>query len=105
MDLAKSDPEQFESKRMEAIDRLIESMPEERKIHLRRLQWRVDRVREGAGNPMAATIAISRMMWDAFYNLRDHYQELFADYTGGKREPRSVKTAQIIAFRPQTVEA
>jgi len=92
--------------RMQAIDKLIESMPEDRKIHLRRIQWRVDQVRQRSATPMAATIAISRMMWDAFYNLRDHYQEIFNDQTGGVRPRQPAESAKVISFpSPQLAEA
>lgn len=98
MDLAQQDPEQFEVKRLEAIDKLIESMSEDHKLQLRRLQWRIDQVRQRSGTPMAATIAISRMMWDAFYNLRDHYQDMFNDQTGGKRVREQSVSAEVITF-------
>ena len=77
MEMAKSDPEQFELMRLDAIDEFIESAADDRKIHLRRLQWRIDMVRERAGSPMAATLAISKMMWDAFHDLKEHYEAFF----------------------------
>jgi hypothetical protein len=76
MDLALNDPEEFESKRMETIYRAIENAPEEARMRLKRLQWRVDMARERSASPMAATLEISRMMWDSFHTLRDRYQEL-----------------------------
>ena len=99
MNLARNDPEKFEALRRQAIDRLIEAAPEDRKLHLRRLQWRVDRVRERSGTPMAATLAISRMMWESFHDLRDHYQDLFGDETGGRRTISAPKSAQVLSFR------
>ena len=99
MNLAKTDPEKFERLRTQAIDALIEAASEHRKLHLRRLQWRVDRVRERSGTPMAATLAISKMMWESFDDLRGHYQELFGDETGGRRPVRTPKTAQVLTFR------
>lgn len=76
MDLALNDPEQFESKRTEAIYQVIQRAPAETRIRLERLQWRVDRMRERSSSPMAATLELSRMMWDSFHALRDHYQEI-----------------------------
>lgn len=99
MNLARNHPERFEALRMEAIDELIESAPDERKLHLRRLQWRIDRVRERAATPMAATIAISKMMWDSFYDLRDHYQEMFGDEPTRRRMTSPAQSARIIPFR------
>ena len=90
---------------MEAIEEVIESAPAERQLHLRRLQWRIDMTRERAGSPMAATIAISKMMWDAFYNLKQHYEELYAEDDVPRRAVAPLESAQIIAFRPASVEA
>ena len=105
MDMAKNDPRQFESKRMEAIDEVIASAPAERQLQLRRLQWRIDMARERAGSPMAATIAISKMMWDAFYNLKQHYEALYVEDDIPKRAAAPLPSAQVITFRPQLVEA
>ena len=96
MNLARNDPEKFEALRTQAIDELIEAASEERKIHLRRLQWRVDRVRERSGTPMAATLAISKMMWESFYELRDHYQSLLG-HRAGSASPK-VRSAKILSF-------
>lgn len=105
MDLAQTDPEKFEDLREAAIDELIASAPRERQMQLRRLQWRIDMVRQRAGNPMAATIEISKMMWNSFYELRDHFQDMFGDETGGRRirpEPAELTPAQVIPFRRQS---
>jgi len=110
MDLALNDPEQFESKRAETISRAIENAPLEARLRLERLQWRVDRARERSASPMAATLEISRMMWDSFHTLRERYQELFSDVSGDgqtrmHRPPAvPVKEADVIPF-PQLVEA
>lgn len=101
MDLAMNDPEQFEVMRRAAIDEFLASIPAEKRLHLQRLQWRVDRVRERCANPMAATIAISEMMWDAFYNLHDQYQDIIGN-TKAKRYTRpltSAKSAKVLPFQ------
>jgi hypothetical protein len=103
VDLAMNDPEQFELMRQAAINEFLESVSAERRLQLQRLQWRVDRVRERCTTPMAATIAISEMMWDAFYDLHDHYQDLFGAKTT-KRYKQSVpeKSAKILPFEAPT---
>ena len=98
--MAQADPQRFEAMRQAAIEAFLASVPAERRLKLQRLQWRVDRVRERCTTPMAATIAISEMMWDAFYHLRDEYQDLFA--LTNRRKPRPVsthKSAKVIPFR------
>lgn len=97
MDLAEQDPEQFEVQRAEVINELIASLPAERQMHLRRLQWRVDQVRMRSATPLAATIAISRMMWDTFYHLRDRYQEAFREHNPGIAH-QPAPSAQVLAF-------
>jgi hypothetical protein len=100
VELASNDPEQFEEMRRAAINEFLESVPSsERRLQLQRLQWRVDRVRERCTTPMAATIAISEMMWDAFYDLHDRYQDLFGAKTA-KRYKQQVppRSAKILPF-------
>ncbi|MEJ2345636.1 MAG: DUF3135 domain-containing protein [Gammaproteobacteria bacterium] len=63
--LARQDLPEFERQRQQAIDDLIDRLPENRRLPLRRLQWRIDQVRRRAATPMAACLALSRMMWDS----------------------------------------
>lgn len=116
MELALNDPEQFESERSEAIDKVIEDAPAEMRVRLKRLQWRVDKARERAASPMAATLEISKMMWDSFHTLRGCYQELFNEVSPGGRSLKGgsgtrpsvaagkARKAKVIPF-PQLVEA
>lgn len=102
-ELAISDPAEFEEMRRAAIDEFLASVSAERRLQLQRLQWRVDRLRERSPTPMAATIAISEMMWDSFYDLHDRYQDLF----GSKAAPRyrsqtPHKSARILPFETPT---
>ena len=100
--LAESDPEKFEAMRAEAIERVIASSSKAHRERLRCLQWRIDKLRERSATPMAATIAISRLMWDSFYQLHDRYQELAGKQAGPHRlaKPASPESAEIIKFRP-----
>ncbi len=99
MDLAEHDPDKFEAMRSEAIERLITRAPEKCQLHLRRVQWRVDKIRERSTSPMGAVIAISEMMWGSFYELRDRYQELALGGMEPNRMRETAKSAQIIPFR------
>lgn len=65
--LAQSDPEAFEAKRQETIDKLIAEAPEELQQRLRSFQWRIDMERKRSANPLQACIRISNMMWDLIY--------------------------------------
>lgn len=64
-ELAKADPEAFEAKRAEVIEDMIQRLPEHKQERMRRLQWKVDQVRDQAANPMSACIKLSEMMWDS----------------------------------------
>ncbi|MEJ2390908.1 MAG: DUF3135 domain-containing protein [Gammaproteobacteria bacterium] len=98
-ELAVNDPTEFEEMRQAAIDEFLASVSDERRLQLQRLQWRVDRVRERCTTPMAATIAISEMMWDAFYDLHDRYQNLFGGETAQRYSKASPhKSAKILPF-------
>ena len=108
LDMAQNDPERFEEMRMQAIEEIIDSAPQERQIHLRRLQWRIDKIRERSGTALAATIAISRLMWESFHSLKDHYQSIFD--TDGQFNPEPIsmtahKMADVLPFRPRVAEA
>lgn len=104
-ELATNDPVQFEEMRRAAIDAFLQGVSAERRLQLQRLQWRVDRVRERCTTPMAATIAISEMMWDAFYDLHDRYQDLCGKPSARCSKPLTKgKSAKILPFpAPATV--
>ena len=62
-DLAQSDPSEFERMRLNAIEAYLATLPQERQLRLRRLQWRIDQERR-SHSPMGACIRLSKMMWD-----------------------------------------
>ena len=62
--LADSDPQAFEIKREQAIESVIQSMPDFKQERMRRLQWRIDQERRLAKSPLAACIKLSNMMWE-----------------------------------------
>lgn len=95
-DLARTSPETFETAREAAIEALIGASPADVQERLRRLQWRIDRTRERASNPVAACIALSRMMWDNYDHLNAALQRL-ARPEPGQPQPAS---ATVLAFQP-----
>ena len=58
MALARSDPEQFEKRRTQAIDEVINSAPAHIQRRLRGLQWRIDLERSRAGTPLGACVRL-----------------------------------------------
>lgn len=107
MDLAKTNPDEFERKRSEVIERMIETAAESRRLQLRRVQWRIDRIRERSTTPLAAAITISGMMWESFYKLNERYLELAGNFAGSPKACRvapgcsasSRRCATILPFR------
>ncbi len=95
--LWRESPENFESSRAKRITAYINSVPEKHRERLRCLQWRIDKVRERAANPLAATIAISEMMWKSFDELGAMYKEL-AGMVEGQQPTRPRRTATVLPF-------
>ncbi|MDH5544888.1 MAG: DUF3135 domain-containing protein [Gammaproteobacteria bacterium] len=105
MKLAKNDPEAFEKQRSSMIDAFISDVPNPvQRDRLGKLQWRVERERELAKNPMDAAIRIYDMMWESLGKNIEAFQEL-ADTLAGdllkqKIPARQIKEeARILPFR------
>jgi len=73
--LAKQDPHTFEKLRNRLLDAHIARASTTHQDRLRRLQWRIDRLREQASNPMAACVQISNLMWTTFDRLGKAYHD------------------------------
>ena len=81
----------------EVIEQMIQRLPEERQQRLRCLQWKIDRVREQASNPMAACIKLSEMMWDSLCGpggLREVLERV------GEHNFEPPAKAEVLEFRP-----
>ncbi|MDH5446823.1 MAG: DUF3135 domain-containing protein [Gammaproteobacteria bacterium] len=98
-ELAETDPARFEARRKRVLNETIRRFPDDRHEMLHRLQWKVDRVRELKKTPLAATIAISGLMWDSFNELHRGYVDLAAYKPGQKPPVESKPSAKVIEFR------
>jgi len=96
--LAKSDPEAFEAKRAEVIEQMILRMPAHKQHRMRCLQWKIDQVRKQAGNPMAACIKLSEMMWDSLVGPGG-LREVLERIGEGNYEP--LPRASVLEFQPR----
>ena len=103
--LSKSDPQSFESRRLESIEEFIKSVPEDKQHRLRCLQWKIDRVREKMPTPLAACVAISDMMWDSLDKLNQLYHDCevtsIATTSNTKRKTTPLPNAKILHFSPR----
>ncbi|MEW8625843.1 MAG: DUF3135 domain-containing protein [Candidatus Thiodiazotropha sp.] len=61
--LAERDPVKFEALRQKTIDTYIATLPSERQLQMRRLQWRIDQERRNR-SPLSACMRISGLMWE-----------------------------------------
>ncbi len=92
--LAKTDPESFERQRSALLDACIARASRNHQERLRRLQWRIDRIRDTAGTPLAACVRISDLMWRTFHQLGEAYQQLGDE----PQPPPPRRTARILRF-------
>jgi hypothetical protein len=63
--LAKSDPQAFEAQRRQVIDRAILAAPADRQQQLRRVQWKLDQIRNTSRTPMVACLRMHRLLWES----------------------------------------
>ncbi|MCU7904344.1 MAG: DUF3135 domain-containing protein [Candidatus Thiodiazotropha sp. (ex Epidulcina cf. delphinae)] len=80
LSLAEKDPVRFEDMRQEAIDAYIATLPADRQVRMRRLQWRIDQERRNR-SPLSACMRISGMMWEHIVGPRGLLGCLQGDWT------------------------
>lgn len=59
------DPQAFEKQRTEAIEQLIHQAPAHKQHRLRCLQWKLDRIRASAPNPLSASLRMNQLLWES----------------------------------------
>lgn len=64
-ELARTDPEAFETERTNIIVATISAAPARNREQLERLQWKLDRIRDTAPNPLAACIRMQELLWES----------------------------------------
>lgn len=100
MDLARTDPEEFERRRSNLLDEIIRNQPD---IDCAKaFQSRIDMERRKARTPLGCCVRLYSMMWDSFYKLDekchefDPHHEHKAAHSGESKKPTSAK---ILMFR------
>lgn len=99
-ELAVRNPVAFEARRRAVIAAAIAAAPPERRERLKRLQWRIDRVRSRDSDPLLACMRLSRMMWDSVYGERGLLAQL--EHLGARWEGRTTQglpQARVLPFR------
>lgn len=103
--LARDDPQAYETLRREVIDSFIDNAPEGIQPRLRGIQFRVDCVRRLSQSALGSTLKISKLMWESFLSLDRGWQSL-ARLEKGQYDPaRDAEfspqgNARILEFRP-----
>lgn len=75
MKLYQENPELYEQRRKEAIEKIITSAPVEHQHRLRQTQWKLDAIRQ-THTPLGATVEMSKLMWESFDTLKYHLNDL-----------------------------
>ncbi len=63
--IAKVDPDRFESMREAILEDLIEQSPSHMRRRMEGLQWQINQIRITSSNPMASCLRISQLMWNS----------------------------------------
>ena len=92
--LAEHDPNAFERRRREAVERVIQRAPEPKRQRLRALQWRIEQLRRRS-TPLGACVQLTRMMWDSVTGERGLMEAL----QGRTGPPAAERAAQILPWR------
>lgn len=98
--LANEDPGAFETRRAETLEKAIRHATGARQERLRRLQWRIDQVRERSANPIAACIKLNGMMMDTLLGdggLLSHLNH----FSRCEADGAHLRAASILPFRPR----
>ncbi len=94
VELARKDPARFEQERSAAVEELIMSQPAPSRLRSRRLQWKIDAVRQTSPNSLASCIRIYDMLMDSVYGQNGLLEALGLLQSGntenGKPGKRSV---------------
>ena len=94
--LASTDPQKFEELRQDKISDFINQSSHRRQQRLLGLQWQIDAVRkQHQHSSVAACLAISELMWDAFQELSEVLQ---CQAKSGFNAPIPTLEANIISF-------
>ena len=95
--LAQQDPHTFEQLRHRLLEAYISRASSSHQERLRRLQWRIDRLRDQASNPMSACVEISNLMWETFDELGKAYKN--PDACQSQKSPKTDKSAAVLPFK------
>ena len=94
-ELAREDPEAFEIKRKDIIEDVISGAQRRNRQQLRRIQWKLDRIRDTSATPLAAFIRMQELMWDSVLG-DDGLLAALQQTPEAEKAPR--RSAQVLEF-------
>jgi hypothetical protein len=97
--LARSDPQAFEDCRDRVINQAILRAPAHKRQRLRRMQWKLNQIRNTSRTPMIACLRMNRMLWEAVIGDRGLLDCLLhPDDSRRRTDATDTQTARIIPF-------
>ena len=97
--LARSDPQAFEAFREQIINEAILRAPAHRQQRLRRMQWKLNQIRNTSRTPMIACLRMNRLLWNAVIGERGLLDSLLhPDASRGRPDAADTPSARIIPF-------
>jgi len=97
--LARSDPQGFEECRDRVINEAILRAPAHKRQRLRRMQWKLNQIRNTSRTPMIACLRMNRMLWEAVTGDRGLLDCLLHPENSRQRtDDTNTQKARIIPF-------
>jgi hypothetical protein len=97
-DLAKSDGDAFEQRRLAVVAAAIERSSPRQRQRLRTLQWRIEAERRRTRTPLQACLRLSSMMWDSLLSSQAHLDTLLQQVSPAGQAPALRPSAKVIPF-------
>lgn len=95
--LAQKNPGAFEGFRKRLIERAIDDMPAERRLNMRRFQWRIEQETRHFSHPMGRCIKLSSLMMERLDYLNERIEAL---YSGAGTENNNVSDKSTATILP-----
>ena len=96
--LARTDPQAFEDCRDRTINEAILRAPAHKQLRLRRLQWKLNQIRNTSRTPMIACLRMNRLLWEAVIGDKGLLNCLLRPDDLRRRDAVDRTTAKIIPF-------
>ncbi len=101
--LARQDPQAFETMRTELLNEFIQNSPANQQRKLQGMQWKIELVRQRTNSPAEALAEITGMMWQSAQQLEKKQQDLLDVCAGKEFTPSPFReSAQILNFQLRT---